>query len=620
MTDSTSIFQQALAAHKNQNPKEAKKLYLNAISINNSDALSHNNIGLIFFEEKNIKKAIFHFSKAVSVNSKDITFLRNLVTALEIKNEHSKVAHYSLIALSNFPHDSFFILSHLISLLKLNNDPAAFKFLSSLRNVRIPEVLIHSILITYSNIYPKHHPILTNSLGMIYKFFEKSDQYSVTDIIATFRFKSDDCFLLELLQKLLHLGFYDSVLDKIFKLLEHSSCSEHEALRLGLIGIGKNRLGDNKEALHFLKMAHHLQPKNKLILNELSQAYALNGELSIAINLARDNSLNNMVSIYDNLNNRNFKSAWSTYLTAEAHKLRKTSTSAFSRKGIMQKRILLFRDQGIGDEIMFLSCLPDLIKDSPKELYIECSPRIECFIKRSFPKITKVIPVDPTDNSIKKFAYLDNDITVDEAIRVSELPYHYRLTLGDFSQKALGGYFLSDKKLSAIWRSRLDTLPNRFNIGIAWKGGINFKRGFKGTKFELLEPLLKLDNINWINMQYGEISEEKSFFKKLGVKLHTWNDINYTDDLEQIGSLSSELDLLIQINNTSLHLAGSLGVNTWCLLLHGNFDIRWFEGENNNDCPWYPSVSLFRQSEGQSLKSYIYKLTSHLKTWIDSHD
>ena len=58
MTDSMSIFQQALNFHKNQDFENAKKLYLAALKKNKDDAVSHNNIGLIFFNEKKIKKVL----------------------------------------------------------------------------------------------------------------------------------------------------------------------------------------------------------------------------------------------------------------------------------------------------------------------------------------------------------------------------------------------------------------------------------------------------------------------------------------------------------------------------------------------------------------------------------
>ena len=617
MTDSMSIFQQALALHKAQNLDEAKKLYQHSIKLNNQDALSHNNLGLIFFNEKNTKKATFHFSKAVSLEKNNITFIKNLITALEVANDYSKIEKNAAIGLGANPSDPKLITSFLISLLKQHKLNQALTFLSSLQNVPLSEILVHTILVTYSSVDIKSHPVLKNSLGAVYQHFDKNKESSPDKVLLPLRLSNqNDCLIIDLLQKLLSIGFFDTTIDQIFALLRYASCPKDEALKMALIGIGMNRKGKNKKALEFLKQAHALDPKNILITNELSQTYALVGDLSTAKDLVDKFKLKNMVFVRQLLDSQRFEEAWSLYLSAEAHNLRNPGLPKFSRANIRNKNILLYRDQGIGDEIMFLSALPDLLSEEPKSLAIECSPRLENFLNRSFGDQIKIIGIDATDQSVKKFGYLSEMPNIDEALRTSELPLHYRKSLADFSHNP-SGYLRPDPHLATSWKSRLSILNGKFKIGFAWKGGINFRRGVTKESLHVLKPLFDLGDISWVNLQYGDIEYEKAYIQnEFQSNLHTWDDIDYTQNLEQIAALSSELDLVIQINNTSLHLAGAIGSTVWCPLLHGSFDMRWFNGTEESDCSWYPSVKLFRQGKDETLSDLFLRLSDELNSWI----
>ena len=620
MTDSKSIFQQALASHKAHDLDEAKKLYQRAIKLNNQEALSHNNLGLIFFNEQSTKKALFHFSKAISLEKKNITFIKNLITALEVTNEHARIEKNAVIGLGINPSEPKLIISLLISLLKQNKLNEAITFLSSLQNVSIPEILIHILLVSYSSVEIKNHPVLKNSLGAIYQYFDKNKESSPDKVLLPLRLSNqNDCLIIDLLQKLLSIGFFDTTIDQIFTLLPNASCPKDEALKMALIGIGMNRKGKNIKALEFLKQAHTLDPKNILITNELSQTYALVGDLSTAKDLVQKFQLKNMVFVRQLLDSQRFEEAWSLYLSADAHNLRNPGLPKFSRANIRNKNILLYRDQGIGDEIMFLSALPDLLSEQPKSLTIECSPRLENFLNRSFGDQIKLISIDATDQSIKKFGYLSEMPYIDEALRTSELPLHYRKSLADFSHNP-SGYLRPDPQLVAIWKSRLSELSGKYKIGFAWKGGINFRRGVTRDSLHALKPLFNLSDISWVNLQYGDIEYEKNFIQnEFQTNLHTWNDTDYTQNLEQIAAISSELDLVIQINNTSLHLAGAIGSKVWCPLLHGSFDIRWFNGAEESDCPWYPSVKLFRQGKNETLSDLFLRLSHALASWKEMY-
>lgn len=125
--------------------------------------------------------------------------------------------------------------------------------------------------------------------------------------------------------------------------------------------------------------------------------------------------------------------------------------------------VVVYGEQGIGDEISFASCMPDLIRDSKSVTY-ECDGRIERLMQRSFPSIkvhgTRYKETLPKWRAEAKF---------DARVALGQLPFFYRNKDEDFHGKS---YLIPRPEMTAQWRTLLDSLPTKPNIGIAWTGGI----------------------------------------------------------------------------------------------------------------------------------------------------
>jgi ADP-heptose:LPS heptosyltransferase len=106
-------------------------------------------------------------------------------------------------------------------------------------------------------------------------------------------------------------------------------------------------------------------------------------------------------------------------------------------------------------------------------------------------------------------------------------------------------------------------------------------------------PILNTE-ANFVNLQYGDHEEELSLLRKNSdIHIHDWEDVNPLEDLDEFAAQISALDLVISIDNSTVHMAGSLGVET-LVLLPFIPDWRWML--ERNDSPWYQSLQLFRQS------------------------
>ena len=145
-------------------------------------------------------------------------------------------------------------------------------------------------------------------------------------------------------------------------------------------------------------------------------------------------------------------------------------------------------------------------------------------------------------------------------------------------------------------KDKLDNINKDFKIGISWKSFHKKKTMGKAKSIELeqLSCINDLSKISLINVQYGNIHNEVSDFnKKHKKKIITINGIDIFNDLEKLGELLSQLDLLITISNTTAHLAASLGLETWLIAPpnHASFHY-WNQFENYT--PWYKNVKLFK--------------------------
>ena len=253
------------------------------------------------------------------------------------------------------------------------------------------------------------------------------------------------------------------------------------------------------------------------------------------------------------------------------------------------KTLLVCAEQGVGDEIMFASCLPEVISRAHRCL-VECDRRLLPLFSRSFPE---VLFFERRDSPREKDR---NDgvegSRIDLQIPVGSLPRYFRADYQSFSgQKA---YLRPDPGKVRIWEDRLASLGEGLKIGISWRGGKDaYVRNIRSTTLEQWAELFSLKGIHFINLQYGDCANElKEVENTLGVTIHDWEDADPLKDLDNFAAQIAALDLIISVDNSTVHMAGALGIPVWTVLPFG-CDWRWMR--DFEDTLWYPSIRLFRQ-------------------------
>jgi len=149
-------------------------------------------------------------------------------------------------------------------------------------------------------------------------------------------------------------------------------------------------------------------------------------------------------------------------------------------------------------------------------------------------------------------------------------------------------YLVAPADRRAHWRQRLDALPARLRIGIAWAGNpSNVDDRNRSCSLPALVGLFELPDVAWINLQIGAGREE---LQTVQTPILDWGDEQ--TDYAETAALMAELDLIITVDTSIAHAAGAMGCPVWVMLQY-IADFRWLL--DRNDSPWYPTARLFRQ-------------------------
>ena len=251
-------------------------------------------------------------------------------------------------------------------------------------------------------------------------------------------------------------------------------------------------------------------------------------------------------------------------------------------KGERNKSIFIWKEQGIGDEIMFFSVLKEAIEIS-KKIILNCDKRLIPLFKRS---LKGNIIFESDIKKVDKNEY-------DYHLPAGSLPSIFRNDLESFSNSSRG-YLKADKIKASEYRKKLLKGKNLKLIGISWQTKSNIEMA-TFRNIALIDLVLKLNrkDTKLINLQYGDTSDEISNLKKnTGIEIVSIEGLDKKNDLDSIASLMSACDLVVSIDNYTVHLAGSLGLNTK-VLLPSTMDARW--GIKGKKSYLYDSVRLFRQ-------------------------
>ena len=271
------------------------------------------------------------------------------------------------------------------------------------------------------------------------------------------------------------------------------------------------------------------------------------------------------------------------------------------------RSILVYPEQGLGDEIMFASCIPDLVARGGR-CTLECHPKLERIFRRSFPG------VEVLSKNARREAPQGDQRAWDFQVPIGSLPRFMRRTRAEFPAHA--GYLCPDPSRVAYWRSRLSGLPGVLKIGLSWRGGLaSTRRSLRSIPLDLWRPVLALPGIDFLSLQYSDSEGELEGLRTHGDRVpHHWAEA--LDDYDETAALVSALDLVISVQTAVVHLAGALGQEVWVLTPEVP---EWRYDGDGDSMAWYPAVRLLRQAQRGVWTDVLERVRSDLAARTSGH-
>lgn len=264
-------------------------------------------------------------------------------------------------------------------------------------------------------------------------------------------------------------------------------------------------------------------------------------------------------------------------------------------------RLIVYCEQGIGDYVMFALMFSELRKYA-KSVTIEVNVRLASLFRRSFPDMPVVdrasLPAnwDPSQYQAK--------------VAMGELFLMLGADMENLPNRA--GFLIPEPNLALTLRNRYRALfPGKRLIGISWRSGNRDSATIRSIDLSLWRPILETPDCAFVSLQYGDISRDLELLKReTGHVVHWDREVDPTQFLDPFTAQIAAMDLVISVDNSTVHFAGALGKPCW-VLLPVNADWRWMIGRTASI--WYDSLQLWRQEIGEGWVPVVARVAERLR-------
>lgn len=239
------------------------------------------------------------------------------------------------------------------------------------------------------------------------------------------------------------------------------------------------------------------------------------------------------------------------------------------------KRLLIHGEQGLGDEILFMTAL-DRVKKRVDEVVIECAERLVPFFQKNFE-----VPCYATAEEIKEKEHWDAWIPMGSLF--NRVGFEQREPFMRVTKPYPKG--------------------ERFRIGVSWRGGtVQTHEHLRNFQIEWWMLLFEHD-AEFVSLQYGPA---EGMARKMGLK----HEQEVVDDFEALTGLIGSCDLVISVCNTTVHQAAAIGTPVWCLVPSKP---SWQFQLTGEKMPFYSVPRLFRQGMNEDWRNVIKRVKDELE-------
>lgn len=244
------------------------------------------------------------------------------------------------------------------------------------------------------------------------------------------------------------------------------------------------------------------------------------------------------------------------------------------------RRVLVVTEQGVGDEIMFASVLPDLARVAGKVL-VNVERRLLSLLSGSMPEVEFIAGAGPGLIDVSRF---------DRVVALGSLPSVFRRSPGDFPGTP---YLTPGRTIADAWRERLGPKQARLRVGVSWRGGAAWTRASaRSMPLETLRPLLTRPDCEFVNLQYGDVTAELDAMNATLDRPIASFPARQIDDFAELAGLVAGLDVVVTVQTALAHLTGAIGQRGLVMIPARP---EWRYGISGDAMPWYGSLRLLRQ-------------------------
>jgi tetratricopeptide (TPR) repeat protein len=368
-----------------------------------------------------------------------------------------------------------------------------------------------------------------------------------------------------------------------------------------------NAQGNLEAALLFFNEALACDPDNVYALYNSTNVLAAMGQLPEALDRAFEASKRftdlsntyacNLVISYISLALGDLKTGWDHYDarkrigTLEGMKYVVDLSELDLSGDLKGKSIFVSTEQGLGDEILFGTLLPDILAElGPQgQLTLGVEPRLVSLFQRSFPniKVTRHHTTKLDGHTYRVFPDLGSTQDFDGFALIGDFIKRYRQTVEAFPHS--NAFLIPDPERVLYWQERLAELGDRPKIGLLWKSMIKHsERDRLYSPFEQWQKIMTTPDVTFVNLQYGDVSEEMALAKAAGINIWNPPTIDLKADLDDLSALCKAMDLIMGPSNATSNIAAAVGVPIWIVTPQSAWAML-----GTDYYPWYPTARMF---------------------------
>lgn len=277
------------------------------------------------------------------------------------------------------------------------------------------------------------------------------------------------------------------------------------------------------------------------------------------------------------------------------------------KPGQIRGRVLLWGEQGLGDEIFYCGLLPEALR-SEAEIALSADSRLHPILKRSFPRLTLIDRAD-TASALSSAGY-------DSQAPMGDLGYLLKLDK-EAIRSTRTPHLLANPERKLQFKRDQFSLYEGAVCGLSWRS--NNRKFGKEKSIELasLSSLLKTSDLSFVNLQYGEVTEEIDLIKsQYGADIHKISHIDLFNDIDGLLALIDACDFVLTTSNVTAHLAGSIG-KPGCVLVPYGKGRFWYWHHDDDFSFWYPSLKIFYQDNPHDWSNTINQATEWIRDQFD---